>query len=49
LPQNKAFETEINKALEDPLQKNTIKFFTPQEILNIIPEGLNKRIAPGYD
>jgi hypothetical protein len=49
LPQNKAFETEISKSLEEPLQIiQPIKFFTPQEIQNIIHD-LNPRKAPGYD
>jgi hypothetical protein len=50
LPQNEDLETEINKALKEPLQiRQPIKFCTPKEIQNIIQEDLNPRKAPGYD
>jgi hypothetical protein len=50
LPQNEDLETEINKALKEPLQiTQPIKFLTPKEIQNIVQEDLNPRKAPGYD
>jgi hypothetical protein len=50
LPQNEGLETEINKALKEPLQIiQPIKLLTPKEIRNIIQEDLNPRKAPGYD
>jgi hypothetical protein len=50
LPQNEDLETEINKALKEPLQiTQPIKFLTPKEIQNIIQEGINPGQVPGYD
>jgi hypothetical protein len=49
LPQNKSFETEINKVLEEQLQIiQPIKFFTPKDIQHII-YNLNPKKASGYD
>jgi hypothetical protein len=48
LPQNEDLETEINKALKEPIQIiQPIKFLTPKEIQNII-QDLSPRIDPGY-
>jgi hypothetical protein len=50
LPQNEDLETEIKRALKEPLQTTQpIKFLTPKEIQNIIQEDLNPREAPGCD
>jgi hypothetical protein len=50
LPQNEDFETEINKALKEPLQiTQPIKFLTQKEIQNITQEGLDPWKVPGYD
>jgi hypothetical protein len=50
MPQNQAFETEINKALEEPLQIiQPIQFCTHREIQKIIQGALSPRKAPGYD
>jgi hypothetical protein len=41
---NEAFETEINKALKEPLEvTQPIKFLTPKEIQNITQDDLNLR------
>jgi hypothetical protein len=50
LPQNKDFETEINKALKGLLQiAQPIELLTLKEIQNIIQKYLNPRKASGYD
>jgi hypothetical protein len=50
MTQNKVFETEINKTLEDAVQiAQPIIFFTPKEIRNIMQENLKLRKASRHD
>jgi hypothetical protein len=50
LPENEAFEAEINKTLEEPLQiTQPVYFLAPKESQNIIQGDLDPRKAPGCD